>query len=93
MTKNLIKDPILACLTQIWALNFFWRVVPLLVVIQCSKLLSYAIYRKTNQTWEDGKKTNFGPDFEKFLALVQKNLFRGFYLYLQAITVCNFKEN
>ena len=43
MAKNLILDPILACLTPIWAPNFFWQVSPLIVVRHCSKLSSYAI--------------------------------------------------
>ena len=50
-----------------------------------------------NQTWENGKKPSFGPDFGLFQSKFgsQKH-FCGFYLYytfLQAIIVCNFKEN
>ena len=66
-TKNLILDPIL---TQTWAPNFFLQLLPLLVVRHCSKLSSYAVYRKTNKpTWQNGKKTlilGIIPDFGPF---------------------------
>ena len=65
MPKNLIWGPVLACSAQIWAPQFFFQFLPLLVVRHCSKLSSYAIYRKTNETnlrkWQ---KANFGPDFD-----------------------------
>ena len=60
--KNLILDPILACLTPIWAPNFFWQVSPLIVVRHCSKLSSYAIQGNlTKHTRENGKKNWFWP--------------------------------
>ena len=49
MAKNLILDPILACLIQIWTLGIFLQLLPLLVVAQYSKLSSYTISRKTNE--------------------------------------------
>ena len=60
VAKSLISVPILACLAQIWGLNFFSWVLPLLVVRHCSELWSYALSRKLiNQTWEHGKKNKF----------------------------------
>ena len=57
MVKNLISDPILACLVQILAHHFFSPVLPLIVIKHCSKLLSYAMQKKLmNETWENGKK-------------------------------------
>ena len=44
-----------------------------------------------NQTWENGKTPGFRPDFGP--NLVPKVFFRGFSALLQAIIVCNFKEN
>ena len=45
---------------------FSW-VLPLLDVIHCCKLSLYAMKRKTNkQTWKNGKKSSFGPDFGLF---------------------------
>ena len=41
MAKNLTLDPILTCLSQIWAPIIFLQVLPLLVVRHCSKLSSY----------------------------------------------------
>ena len=58
--KNLIPGPILAP-------KFFFVSLLLLLVRYCSKLSPYAIYRKTNnQTWENGKKTDFRSDFGLF---------------------------
>ena len=41
--KKLILALISDCLTQIWTLNFFLHVLPLLVVRNCSRLSSYII--------------------------------------------------
>ena len=52
-----------------------------------------------NQTWENGKKTSFGPDFGPFgLNLGPKNFFVDVisttcYTLLEAIIACNFNEN
>ena len=52
-----------------------------------------------NQTWENGKNPNFGPDFGLFGPnLGPPNLFVGFtstssYTLFQAIILCNLKEN
>ena len=47
--------------------NFFSWILPLLVVRHCSKLSSYAIWRKTNErNLRKWQKTNFGPDFGLF---------------------------
>ena len=36
-----------------------------------------------SQTWENGRKPSFGPDFGPFWSnVVSKNVFRGFYVYL-----------
>ena len=47
--KNLIWDPILTRLHQTYPLKIISRDLALLVVKRCSKLLYYAIYRKTNE--------------------------------------------
>ena len=50
MTKNLVSDPILFPLAQIWAPKFFFLwILPLLDVNHCCKLSLYAISRKTNE--------------------------------------------
>ena len=53
-----------------------------------------------NQTWENDKKPSSGTDFGPFWTNLRakKVFFHEFYLYymldiLQAILVCNFKEN
>ena len=52
-----------------------------------------------NQTWENGKKPSFKPGFGPFgLHSDAKNFLVGFtstrwYALLQAIVVCNFKQN
>ena len=47
--------------------NFFLMVLALLVVQKCSKLSSYAIFRKTNRpNLKKWQKSNFGPDFGPF---------------------------
>ena len=63
MAKKQILGQILACLVQMWSPKFFSLVLPLLDVIDCCKLSSYAISRKTNKPklrkWQ--KKPSFGP--------------------------------
>ena len=55
-----------------------------------------------NKTWENSQKPSFGPNFgplwHKFPPPPEKKFFVGFtstkcYALLQAIVVCNFKEN
>ena len=63
---------------------FFLRVLALLVIRHCSKLLFYAIYWKTNddnmREWQE--KTNFGSDFDPFCSKFGLQIFfPRFYLY------------
>ena len=76
MEKILISDPI-------WRLQFFFRefyfcqlgIVPSNFPIQFKGKLM-------NQTWENGKKPYFRPNFGPFgTNLGPQNVFRGFYLY------------
>ena len=48
MVKNLISDPILARLAQIWAPKLLLWVLPALDVRYCRKLSLYTISEKTN---------------------------------------------
>ena len=65
--KNLFLDLILTCLVKFGSTKTFWRVLPLLVVIQCTKLSSYAISWKINEkNLRKWQKTNFGPGFGLF---------------------------
>ena len=70
MAKNLILSPLLVCLNQIWALKmFFLWVLPLLVARHCSNTSYHLMQfpgKLMNQTSENGKKRNFGPDFGPF---------------------------
>ena len=59
MAKKLILGPILTHLAQIWAANIFLDIVTRYHPIQFKGKLR-------NQTWENGKKTHFGPDFGPF---------------------------
>ena len=69
MAKKLILGPILTHLAQIWAANIFLDIVTRYHPIQFKGKLR-------NQTWENGKKTHFGPDFGPFWPKFgsQKNL-------------------
>ena len=65
--KHLISDPVLARLAQMWAHKICFVVLALLIVKHYSKLSCYAISRnEMNETWENGEKPNFGPDFSLF---------------------------
>ena len=65
MAKDLILDRILACLAQIWASQIFFasfistNIVPSYHPIKFQGKLM-------DQTWENGKKPNFGFDFGPF---------------------------
>ena len=64
MPKNLISDQILAHLVQIWVPNFFPEFY--LYQLLDSVLSYYPMQFKgklKNQTWQNDKKTNFGPHF------------------------------
>ena len=62
--KNLVSDPILASLAQIWApKNFFLWILPLLDVRHRGMQF---LGKQMNQIWENGKKPSFGPDFGPF---------------------------
>ena len=100
-TKTLFWARFWQFFAQIWTPIFLLQVLPLLVVRHGSKLSFYAIYRKTNkpnlEKWQKNLilgliLVHFGPN------LVPQFFFRGFtstgcYTLLQAIIVCNFKEN
>ena len=44
-----------------------------------------------SQTWENGKKTNFGPGFDPFWPKVgPQKIFRAFYLYKMLYTVASY---
>ena len=62
--KNLVSDPILASLAQIWAPKkiFLW-ILPLLDVRHRGMQF---LGKQMNQIWENGKKPSFGPDFGPF---------------------------
>ena len=63
--EKLHFEPDLGPLGQTWARqNVFIK----LVVRHCSKLSSYMQCKGKlmNQTWENGEKPNFGPDFGPF---------------------------
>ena len=88
--------------TPIWATNFFFFFLEssaLLDVRHCPKLQSCAISRQTIQTWKYSKKPNFGPNFAVFGPNLAPQIFLWVftstrcYSLLQAIIVCNFKEN
>ena len=101
MAKNLFLDPILVCLALMWT--------PKKILAGFTSTSSYTLFQAiilynlkviNEPNWENGKKklilglilTRFGPN------VVPKNLFVGFtstrcYALLQAIIVCNFKEN
>ena len=49
MAKNLISGQILAPLALIWVPKFFSRILPLLDVRHCCKLMFYSISMKTNK--------------------------------------------
>ena len=80
---------ILVYLAQIWAPKFF------------SRFYLHLKGKLINQTWENGKKPNFGPDFCPFWPKFGPQFFLFFvgatsircYTLLQTIIVCNFKEN
>ena len=56
--------------------KFFSCMLPLLGVKQCSKRLSYAISRKTNEpNLKNDKKPNFGPDFGPCVPNLNPNFF------------------
>ena len=83
MAKKQILEPVLACLAQIWAPKIFLRVLALLLVdIVPSYHLMQFRGKLINQTWENGKKPNFGPEFGPFWPKFSpQKFFRGFYLY------------
>ena len=94
MAKNLILDQILFCFAQIWAPNFFLRVLPQLVITHCSKLLSYGIQGKTKQPnlrkWKKKKKNWawFWPVLVQIYS--QKIVFWGFYLHCMLYIVASY---
>ena len=68
MGKNLILDPILTHLAQIWGSQIVQWNLALLVVRHCSMLWKLMNKRKLkrkliNQTWGNGKKPTFEPDW------------------------------
>ena len=85
MTKNLILGPILAHLTQIFFCGFYHYyqldIVPSYHPMQFKGKLM-------NQTWENGKKPNFGPEFGPHL--VPRNFARGFYLYQMLYIIASY---
>ena len=97
MAKNLVLAPILASLVQIWAPKFFYGLYlhymsEIVASYHCTQFQGKLLH----QTWENDRKPSFWPNFGP--NLVPKNLFVGFtstrcYALLQAIIVCNFKEN
>ena len=84
--KNLILDPILAHLAQIWDPNcFLWILALIDVLLDFSSgfVASYHFMqfqgKLTNQTRENGKKPSFGTDFFPFGPnLGPKKFFRRF---------------
>ena len=100
MAKDLIWDPILACLAQIWSPKIFCgRYLYYMLEIVASYHCMLFQEKLMNQTWKNGKKLILGLILACSCPnLVTKNIFEGFtstrcYALLQAIIVCNFKEN
>ena len=83
MAKDLIWDPILACLAQIWSPKIFCgRYLYYMLEIVASYHCMLFQEKLMNQTWKNGKKTNFGPDFGLLLPKFgHQKYFWGFYLY------------
>ena len=84
MANNLVSTTILAPLAQSWTpKNYFYS------FYFCYMLDINASYhcmqfqgKLMNQTWENDKKPNSGPDYGPFAEnLGAKTFFRGFYLY------------
>ena len=88
MGKNLILEPILAHLAQIWSSKKKFWVSTLLVVSYCSKISSYTIEKKTNEPnlrkWQ--KNLISGPNFDP------KIFFHGFYLYHMLHIVASYRH-
>ena len=62
MVKKLVLGPILAPLEKIWAQIFFHGFYLYCMIDIVASWMQFQ--RKfMNQTWENGKKTSFGPDF------------------------------
>ena len=82
MPKNLISDQLLAHLVQIWVPNFFPEFY--LYQLLDSVLSYYPMQFKgklKNQTWQNGKKTNFGSHFGSFGPNLGHKNFPDLYLY------------
>ena len=89
MAKNLILDPVLACLTQILIPQKIFQVLPLLVVRHCSRLSFYGISRKTNEPniKQLAKNLNLGLILTHLAKFGPPNYSCGFYLYLLLDTI------
>ena len=70
--KNLISDPILSHLVQIWAPQFFSWVLPVLLVRHHPMQFLGKIKNKTS---ENGKKPNFVPNFGPNFPSIPPNVF------------------
>ena len=100
MAKIVIFGPILNCLPQISGdPNLFLLVLPLWGVRHCSKLLLYAIWRKTNEAnmrkWQKSYFwTRFWPLWLKFGPPVffQKSGFISHYISWSAIIMYNIRK-
>ena len=81
MAKNLVLGPVLG---QIWSpkIIFCGFYVDYMLEIVASYNCIQFQEKLMNQTWENGKKPSFKPDFGPFGPnLGPKTFFRGFHLY------------
>ena len=68
--KILFSGPILARLVQIWTYQFFCEFyLYLMLDIALSYHPTQFKGKLMNETWENGKKRNFGPDFDPFASI------------------------
>ena len=83
MAKNLILDPILACLAQIWAPKFLngfevYYMLGIIASFHCMQRQG----KLMNQTWENDEIPSFKPNFGPFwLKFGPPKIFCGFYFY------------
>ena len=98
--KTLVLGQILAPLVQIWPKNFFhefylYYILDIVANYHCMQFQG----KLMNQTWENDQKPsvrpNFGPFWPKFGPKIFFVCFIStkYYALLQAIIVCNIKEN
>ena len=77
--RKLILGQILANFAQIWAPKFISWGLPPLIITHCSKLLSYAIFRKISRNFRKWQRTLLWPRFWPLCPKIwTPNFFVGF---------------